>query len=69
MNHLTAAKAEQIMSRQEVADRYGVPVQTISAWKQKGYGPRSFRVGKYTRYRLSDVLDWEESQLDPRPAA
>lgn len=60
---------EKILSRQEVADRYGVPVQTISAWKQKGYGPRSFRVGKYTRFRLSDCLAWEESQLDPDTAA
>lgn len=55
--------ANEILSRQELAARYGVPVQTISAWKQRGYGPRSFRVGKYTRYRLADVLEWEESQL------
>lgn len=63
------AATEKILSRQEVAERYGVPVQTISAWKQKGYGPRSFRVGKYTRFRLSDCLAWEESQLDPDTAA
>ncbi|WP_313450703.1 helix-turn-helix transcriptional regulator [Brevibacterium casei] len=58
------AAAEKIFSRQELAERYGVPVQTISIWKQKGYGPRSFRAGKYTRYRLSDILAWEESQVE-----
>ena len=57
---------QQILSRQDVADRYGVPVQTISAWRHKGYGPRSFRVGRYTRYRLADCLEWEEQQLDPK---
>lgn len=55
---------EQILSRQDVADRYGVPLQTTSVWIQKGYGPRSFRVGKYTRYRLSDVLAWESEQVE-----
>lgn len=66
---MKTSTAERILSRQEVADRYGVPVQTVSAWKQRGYGPRSFRVGKYTRYRLADVIEWEEAQLDPKPAA
>ncbi|MGN6035061.1 helix-turn-helix transcriptional regulator [Brevibacterium casei] len=63
-NGITPSVEEKIFSRQDLAERYGVPVQTISIWKQKGYGPRSFRAGKYTRYRLSDILAWEESQVD-----
>ncbi|MGW9004976.1 helix-turn-helix transcriptional regulator [Brevibacterium casei] len=61
---IAQAATEKIFSRQDLAERYGVPVQTISIWKQKGYGPRSFRAGKYTRYRLSDILAWEESQVE-----
>lgn len=63
-NEIAQVATEKIFSRQDLAERYGVPVQTISIWKQKGYGPRSFRAGKYTRYRLSDILAWEESQVE-----
>lgn len=64
INKIADDGGEQILSRQDIADRYGVPLQTTSAWIQRGYGPRSFRVGKYTRYRLSDVLEWEAQQVE-----
>lgn len=57
------------LSARELADREGVPLKSVYAWNFSGTGPRFMRIGKYVRYRLSDVLEWEESQLDPRPAA
>jgi predicted DNA-binding transcriptional regulator AlpA len=47
------------LSRQELADRYGVPVKTPAEWASKGTGPRYAKFGKHVRYRLSDVIDWE----------
>lgn len=41
-----------------VADYLGVPKQTIYAWRQKGYGPQGFRVGKYLRWRPETVGEW-----------
>ncbi len=46
----------------ELADRYGVTVQTIYAWNHKGTGPRFFRAGRLPRYRLSDCLVWEDAR-------
>jgi DNA-binding transcriptional regulator YiaG len=54
---------------QDLADRCGVPLQTVRQWRMKGTGPRGMAIGRYVRYRLSDVLDWEESRVDPKSAA
>lgn len=53
------------LSAQDVADRYGVPLQTVRVWRMKGYGPRGFAVGRYVRYRLSECIAFEETQLSP----
>jgi predicted DNA-binding transcriptional regulator AlpA len=48
------------ISRQELAERYGVPVKTPAEWASRGTGPRYAKFGKHVRYRLSDVIDWEK---------
>lgn len=60
---------ERHLTPQDLAVRVGVPVQTVYGWRVYGKGPRGMRVGKYVRYRLADVLAWEESQLEPRKAS
>lgn len=57
------------LTRQELAQRLGVPAQTLAGWKVKGYGPRSFRVGRYVRYRIEDVEEWEQEQVDAEATA
>lgn len=52
------------ISRQEVADRYGVPVKTPAEWASKGTGPRYAKFGKHVRYLLSDVVAWEREQFN-----
>ncbi|AKK30466.1 AlpA family transcriptional regulator [Mycobacterium sp. EPa45] len=54
---------ERWISRQELADRYGVPVKTPAVWASKGAGPPFARFGRHVRYRLSDVIAWEIEQL------
>ena len=51
------------LSRQVLADRYGVPVKTPAEWAFKGTGPRYARFGRHVRYRLSDVIAWEGNQF------
>lgn len=60
---------ERHLTTQELADRFGVPLQTVYGWRVYHKGPRAMRIGKYVRYRLEDVLAWEESQLDPKARA
>lgn len=52
---------KHILSPQDLADRHQVPIQTVYGWNHKGTGPKRIRVGKHVRYRLEDVLAWEES--------
>jgi len=56
------------LSRQELADRYGVPAKTPAEWASKGTGPRYAKFGKHVRYRLSDVIDWESRQFPKQSA-
>jgi predicted DNA-binding transcriptional regulator AlpA len=55
--------ADKWISRQELAERYGVPVKTPAEWASKGTGPRYAKFGRHVRYRLGDVIDWEQRRL------
>jgi predicted DNA-binding transcriptional regulator AlpA len=60
--------ADKWISRQELAERYGVPVKTPAEWASKGTGPRYAKFGRHVRYRLGDVIDWERARLtEQRP--
>lgn len=62
---------ERWITRQELADRYGLPVKTPAEWATKGTGPRYAKIGRHVRYRMSDVMSWERAQLteDKRSSA
>lgn len=51
------------LSPEDLAEREGVPLQTVYDWNKTGRGPRYMRIGRHARYRLSDVIAWEESRL------
>jgi excisionase family DNA binding protein len=51
------------LTRNELATRLGVPEKTPAQWASKGTGPRYARFGRHVRYRLSDVIAWEQEQL------
>jgi predicted DNA-binding transcriptional regulator AlpA len=51
------------LSRPELAARLGVPVKTLAEWASKGAGPRYAKFGKHIRYRLRDVIAWENDQF------
>ena len=63
VNAMEANAEDRWLSRQELADRYGVPVKTPAVWASKGTGPRYAKFGRHVRYRLSDVIDWESNQF------
>ncbi|WP_280345021.1 helix-turn-helix domain-containing protein [Nocardia neocaledoniensis] len=47
----------------EVAARLRVPLKTLAVWASKGTGPPYARMGRYRRYPLNDLLQWERDQL------
>ncbi|MEU1209438.1 helix-turn-helix domain-containing protein [Nocardia sp. NPDC005825] len=65
------ADDEVWLSTDEVAARLKIPKKTLASWAGAGRGPRFARMGRYRRYRLSDLLSWEKSKLDEggRPQA
>jgi predicted DNA-binding transcriptional regulator AlpA len=64
--------AEGLLSIDDLAARYQVSPATVHQWLYKRTGPRSLKIGRYRRFRLADVLEWEALQEDsrlPEPAA
>lgn len=56
---------ERHLTPVDLAERFGVPVKTIYTWNSNGTGPRFMSIGRHTRYRLADVIDWEDSRVVP----
>lgn len=58
---------EGFLSVEDLAARYQVSPATVHQWLYKGTAPRSLKIGRYRRFRMDDVLVWEEAQADPEP--
>lgn len=50
------------LTRFDLADRWGVHVNTIDRLRAAGRGPDHVRIGKSVRYRIPDVERWEAEQ-------
>ena len=51
------------LSPQDLADRYNLPLETIYGWNKTGGGPKYLKIGRHVRYRLSDVVAWENTRV------
>jgi excisionase family DNA binding protein len=59
MRSKEAGKAEdELLTVEEVAAIFKVPVATVRKWRNNREGPPGFRVGKYVRYRRSVVEEF-----------
>lgn len=65
---MTTPLDELWLSRKDLAERLGIPVKTPAEWAWKKTGPRYARFGKHVRYRLTDVIEWEESMMSASAA-
>jgi len=54
---------ERHLTAEDLAERLGVDVQSIYWLNATGEAPPRLKIGKRVRYRLADVLAWEESRL------
>jgi predicted DNA-binding transcriptional regulator AlpA len=57
---------DQYLTVKELAHREQVAIQTVYGWNYRKSGPRYTRIGLKgggVRYRLADVVAWEETQL------
>lgn len=54
---------EKHLSPEDLAARERVPLQTVYGWNRDRTGPRFMKIGRHVRYRLADVLAWENSRV------
>lgn len=47
----------------EVATYLRMPVETMYAWRKRGYGPPAARLGRHLRYDPADVRAWVKGQV------
>lgn len=57
------------MTPRDIADRYGVSLRTVEDWRYHRRGPRFAYIGRAARYRLDDVLSYEDDALKASPDA
>ncbi|PND55542.1 DNA-binding protein [Mycobacterium sp. ENV421] len=57
------------LTRPEVSERIKVSRKTLAQWATRGLGPKYSLFGGQCRYRLSDLIAWEESQFSRGGAA
>jgi excisionase family DNA binding protein len=55
---------DRLVDLEWLSELLGVPGRTIYSWRQYGEGPPAYRVGRYLRYRRSDVEAWLNERHD-----
>jgi DNA binding domain, excisionase family len=60
---------QPLLTVEQVAEYYGVPVPTLYQWRHRGIGPRASKVGRHLRYRFDDVEKWLDEQSSGGQAA
>lgn len=53
---------DRLMTRAEVAERFGLGKRFLELAAVKGGGPSYYKIGSAVRYKASDVRDWLEAQ-------
>jgi excisionase family DNA binding protein len=56
---------DRLMTVDALAEYLGLPIATIYKQRSEGTGPPGFRLGKYVRWRRSEVDAWLETKRDP----
>lgn len=55
-------KKQPLLTIDDVAEYFGLPVATLYQWRYRGIGPKSAKIGRHLRYRPEDVEAYFEAQ-------
>lgn len=50
------------LSNKDLAERYGVSLDTVRKWRHEGTGPTGVRFGRHVRYSLAELDRWERER-------
>ncbi|SHK65216.1 transcriptional regulator, AlpA family [Shimia gijangensis] len=56
---------DRLLSRSDVAIRFGIPKRYLEIAAMRGEGPRIVRIGRLVRYRVKDIKAWIEANTSP----
>ena len=67
----TTGSIEPVLTLTQIAEHLGVSVQALYDLRNKGRGPRGFKVGRCLHFRVSEVDAWlrQQESEDSNPAA
>jgi excisionase family DNA binding protein len=54
---------DRYLTVDDLADLFGVTVETVYQWRRKRTGPPGFRVGKHLRYDPGAVRAWVTQRM------
>jgi excisionase family DNA binding protein len=55
---------DEILTTDEVAALAKVPLATLYRWMSRGESPPYYKIGRYARWKRSEVLAWFDSKQD-----
>lgn len=61
-DRLAAADLPTLLTKEDVAEYFGVSPRTIEAWRQADTGPAPIKIGKHLRWTASSVREFVMSQ-------
>jgi predicted DNA-binding transcriptional regulator AlpA len=61
-DRLAAADLPTLLTKEDVAEYFGVSPRTIEAWRQADTGPAPIKIGKHLRWTASAVREFVMSQ-------
>ncbi|MFJ5778807.1 helix-turn-helix domain-containing protein [Streptomyces sp. NPDC093094] len=59
---LRSGLPDRYLTPDDVAEIFGVPLETVYQWRRKRTGPPGFRIGKHLRYDPADVRAYVSSR-------
>ncbi|MFJ4411894.1 helix-turn-helix domain-containing protein [Streptomyces sp. NPDC088910] len=59
---LRAGLPDRYLTPDDIAELFGVPLETVYGWRKKRTGPPGFRVGRHVRYDPATVHAWTTRQ-------
>ena len=63
MQHKNADPGDRLLTQRQLAERWSVSQKKLEADRMKGCGCPYVKLGSAVRFRLSDVLAFEEANL------
>jgi len=58
-------EAAELLTTEEVAALLKIAPATLVDWRHEQRGPRYYKMGREVRYKVSDVIEWEQQALIP----